>query len=78
MFFFHVGGDCALCPVQPAAANKQKAVGDFFRINVGLIIIRDPITAFVHCLSHPQPMVSSEKRLLQQGIHTNKNKAPTL
>lgn len=34
---------------RPAAANKQKTVGGFFffRINVGLIIIRDPITAFV-------------------------------
>lgn len=32
---------------------NKKLRGDFFRINVGLIIVRDPIAAFVPCLSHP-------------------------
>lgn len=74
-WILHAGGDCALCPVRPAAAaaaNKQKAAGGFFRINVGLIIIRDPITAFVPCLSHLQPMASREKRLFcsREGAQT--------
>lgn len=50
--------------------NKNVLEG-FGGINVGLIVIRDPITAFVPRLSHPQPMPSGEKTTFQRGTHTN-------
>lgn len=52
---------------QQQQINNEKLWGIFFRINVGLIIIRDPITAFVPHLSHPPTLGSSGKMTFAKG-----------